>query len=65
MLKGDLYEKVSKAEKILLGDKVYGKMTVESKELYRRQVVKLAKKNHCSEVEFLNKLLDKKLIFNS
>ena len=55
----DLYEKVSKTEKILLGDKVYGKMTVESKELYRRQVVKLAKKNHCSEVEFLNKLLDK------
>ena len=55
----DLYEKVSKAEKLLLGDKVYGKMTVESKELYRRQVEKLAKKNHCSEVEYLNKLLDK------
>ena len=54
----DLYEKVSKTEKILLSDKIYSKMTVESKNLYRRQVEKLAKKNHCSEVEFLNKIID-------
>ena len=55
----DLYEKVSKAEKILLADKTYSKMTVESKDLYRRKLEKLAKKNHCTEVEYLNKLLDK------
>ncbi|MDD5888135.1 MAG: glucoamylase family protein [bacterium] len=55
----DLYEKVSKAERILLNDKIYAQMTVESKDLYRRQIEKLAKKNHCTELEYLNRLLDK------
>lgn len=55
----ELYEKVSKTEKILLGDKIYRKMTVESKELYRRQVEKQAKKKHCTEAEYLDSLLEK------
>lgn len=54
----ELYEKVSKSEKILLNDKIYSKMTVETKDLYRKQVEKLAKKAHCTEVQYLNKLVD-------
>lgn len=52
----DLFEKVSKTEKLLMEDKVYDKMTVESKELYRRKLLKLAKKNKSSEVEYVKDL---------
>lgn len=55
----DLFEKVSKTEKRLMEDKVYDKMTSESKEIYRRELIKLAKKNHCSELEYLERLFEK------
>ena len=37
----DLFKKVSKTEKLLLEDEVYSNMTVESKRLYRTQLLKL------------------------
>ena len=55
----DLFKKVSKTEKLLLEDEIYAKMTVESKRLYRNQLLKLAKKNHKDEVTYLEELLDK------
>ena len=55
----DMYEKISRVEKILLEDEVYKNMTDDSKELYRRQLVYLAKKNHTSELSYLEKLLEK------
>ncbi len=54
----DLFKKVSKTEKMLLEDEVYSKMTPESKALYRKQLLKIAKKMHCSEVECLTKLFE-------
>ena len=55
----DIYEKVSETEKLLLTDNVYKKMTIESKYSYRRQLLKLAKKNKMSEYEYLNRIMDK------
>lgn len=55
----ELYEKVSRVERILLSDKIYSQMTVETKDLYRKQVEKLAKKNHCTAVEYLKDLEEK------
>jgi hypothetical protein len=55
----DIYEKVSETEKLLLTDNVYKKMTIESKLSYRKQLLKLAKKNHMSEYAYLNKIMDK------
>ena len=55
----DIYEKVSETEKLLLTDNVYKKMTIESKFSYRKQLLKLAKKNHMSEYAYLNKIMDK------
>ena len=52
-------KKVSETEKLLLTDNVYKKMTIESKLSYRKQLLKLAKKNHMSEYEYLNKIMDK------
>lgn len=52
----DLYEKVSKSEILLLSDPVYKNMTVESKVAYRKQLVALAKKNHCHEYTYLEKI---------
>lgn len=52
----DLYEKVSKTEKLLLSDPVYKKMTRESRKAYRDQLLRLARKNHCSEYEYLQKI---------
>ena len=52
----DLYEKVSKCEILLLSDPVYKNMTVESKVAYRKQLVLLAKKNHCHEYTYLEKI---------
>ncbi len=54
----DLFKKVSKTEKLLLEDEVYSKMTIESKRLYRSQLLKLAKKNHKDELTYLQELLD-------
>ena len=52
----ELYEKVSKTEKLLLTDPVYKNMTIESKIAYRRKLVQLAKKNHTGEYEYLEKI---------
>lgn len=55
----DLFKKVSKTEKLLLEDEVYAKMTVESKQLYRNQLLKLARRHHQDELTYLQELLDK------
>ena len=55
-----LYERVSDTEKLLLTDSVYKDMTVESKNLYRKRIVELAKKNHMHEYTYLEKIFDKK-----
>ncbi|MBQ6323433.1 MAG: hypothetical protein IJI22_01200 [Bacilli bacterium] len=49
----DLYERVSKTEKLLLTDPVYKKMTLESKHLYRKKLILLSKKNHVDEYNYL------------
>ena len=54
----DLFKKVSKTEKLLLEDEIYSKMTVESKRLYRSQLLKLAKRNHKDEITYLEELLE-------
>ena len=56
----DLYEKVSKTEKLLLTDPVYKKMTDESKASYRNRLITLAKKNHKDEYTYLEKIFDSK-----
>lgn len=53
----DLFEKISKTEKMLMDDEVYSMMTSESKDLYRRRLLKLAKRNRYTEVEYLEKIL--------
>ena len=55
----EIYEKVSKTEKLLLTDSIYKNMTTESKVVYRRQIVKLAKKNHLEEYNYLEKIFTK------
>lgn len=55
----DLYEKVSKTEKLLLSDPIYKKMTIESKKAYRDQLLFLSRKAHCDEYEYLEKIFDK------
>lgn len=54
----DLFKKVSKTEKMFLEDEVYEKMTPESKELYRKQLLKISKKMKLNEVECLEKLFE-------
>ena len=54
----DLFEKISRTEKILLDDDIYAAMTPESKDLYRERLLKLAKSKHCSELELLNKMIE-------
>ena len=54
----ELYEKVSKTERLLLTSPNYKNMTVDSKFNYRRQLVKLAKKNHMSEYQYLEKIFN-------
>ena len=54
----DLYEKVSKTEKLLLTDLSYKGMTIESKDAYRKRLVKLAKRNHLHEYTFLQKIFN-------
>ena len=53
--KNVLYNEISQTEKLLLTDFTYRNMTLESKNLYRHQVIKLARKKHCSEIDFLKK----------
>ena len=53
----DLFKRVSKTEKLLLEDEVYSKMTVESKRLYRKQLLKLAKSHHKDELTYLEELI--------
>ena len=53
----DLFKKVSKTEKLLLEDEVYSKMTVESKRLYRNQLLKLSKAHHKDELTYLEELI--------
>ncbi|MBQ9018724.1 MAG: hypothetical protein IJ097_00230 [Bacilli bacterium] len=56
----ELYEKVSKSEKILLMDPIYKNMTTDSKQLYRHRLVKEAKKHHKNEYNYLEKIYDSK-----
>ena len=56
----ELYEKVSKTEKLLLTDQAYKIMTIESKLAYRKQLIKLAKKHHMDEYAYLEKIFDSK-----
>ena len=55
----ELYEKVSRTEKLLLTDPVYKNMTIESKIAYRKRLVKLAKKNHSDEHAYLERIFTK------
>lgn len=55
----ELFKNVSLTEKLLLSDSIYAKMTVETKNLYRNQIVKLARRKKCSEYVFLEKLMEK------
>ena len=55
----ELLEKTSSTEKLLLEDKIYKQMTVESKYLYRNQVAKLAKKHKMNEYLYLLSIIDK------
>ena len=55
----DLFKRVSKTEKLLLEDEIYAKMTVESKKMYRNQLLKLAKKHHKDELTYLEESIAK------
>lgn len=55
----ELYEKVSVVEKILLEDDIYKKMTVESKDIYRRQIRKLTRIKRTTELSLVNGLFKK------
>ena len=52
----DLYEKVCKTEILLLSDPIYKNMTIESKIAYRKKIIKSAKKNHCHEYTYIEKI---------
>ena len=54
----ELFEKVSKTERLLLTDPVYKAMTIESKLAYRKQLVKLARKKHMGEFAYLESIFD-------
>ena len=56
----ELYEKVSKTEKLLLTDPIYKKMTIESKLLYRKKLIELSKKDHTDEYSYLKKYFNLK-----
>ena len=55
----DLFDKVSLCEKLLLTDPVYKNMTAESKVVYRERIVKLSKKEHLHEYQYLEKHFNK------
>ncbi len=52
----ELYEKVSKTERLLMTDEMYKNMTIESKISYRKQLLKLSKKAHLNEYDYLSKI---------
>ena len=52
----ELFEKVSKTERLLMNDVYYKNMTLESKRYYRKQLLRLAKKNHMKEYDYLEKI---------
>ena len=52
----ELFEKVSKTEKLLLTDPAYKEMTIESKVSYRNKLISLAKKHNQQEYEYLEKI---------
>ncbi|MBR3210501.1 MAG: hypothetical protein IKF71_01005 [Bacilli bacterium] len=52
----ELFEKVSKTEKLLMTDPNYKNMTIESKYSYRKRLLKLAKKAHMDEYSYLEKI---------
>lgn len=54
----ELYEKVSKTEKLLMTDPDYKNMTIESKYLYRKRIIKLARKKHQNEYDYLKNIFD-------
>lgn len=54
----DLYESLSKCEKYLMEDSIYNKMTKETKEMYRRRLIKLAKKAKLNEIKYVERLYD-------
>ena len=56
----DIFEKVSKCEKLLVEDKVYDSMTTDTKKVYRKQIYKISKKTKCSEFEIVKKLMEEK-----
>ncbi len=56
----DLFERVSKTERLLLTDQNYKDMTIESKIAYRERLIKLAKKNHLGEYDYLERIFDEK-----
>ena len=53
---GEIYTHVSECEKLLLTDEIYEKMTSESKELYRNEIIKQAKKKKMSEYKYVEYL---------
>ncbi len=53
----ELYLKVSKTEKLLLTDPVYKNMTVDSKRLYRKEIVKNTKK--VDEYKYVSNIMDR------
>ena len=55
-----LYAKISFTEKLLWKDKTYKIMSDESKEYYREEIKKNAKKKKMSELEFVENLMQKK-----
>ena len=54
----ELYEKVSKTERLLLSDPAYKAMTIESKFAYRKKLVELAKKKKMDEFAFLESIFN-------
>ena len=54
----DIFENVSIVEKILSKDEIYVKMDYPTKNMYREEIQKLAKKHHISEVYIAQKALE-------
>ncbi len=52
----DLYEKISRTEKLFLKDEYYGEMDDASKELYRKRLLNLSKRHHTDELTYLEKI---------
>ncbi len=55
----DLFEKISKVERLLITDEIYKNMTDDSKNMYRERIIHLAKIKHLSELAYVEKLFEK------